>query len=416
MKNQEIIYQLLYQGQWNALTHILYNERNAISGDPILTHAAKTFEAEFLRKVADYPLSDEEVLQNLEKLYVLHNGKFYELDPGNYKTLVLELVKRKPLKEAINYARLFPEEQAAQNVIQTFEASGANGAKLEEEKITQRTWVEIYNRLFELVNNQSDTATYFSGPRFINTVRKTLTYHPTYEQFMAIRKKEGRSTTRKDYYYDILFEMSEKDRVRVVENILELLRPFEPVKASAIEAVMGRPVHTGPSIAAPSTKNKVPKAFISYSWDDPEHEAWILNLAERLSAKGIDVVLDKYSLRAGDSVPHFMENAISDADKIIVIFTPNYKVKADGRKGGVGYEYSIMNAQLYRAQTFNRKIIPVLRAGSMEDSIPEFMHQYLHIDMSRDEEFESVLEKLAREIHGEPLIKKPAIGEKPNYD
>jgi len=35
-----------------------------------------------------------------------------------------------------------------------------------------------------------------------------------------------------------------------------------------------------------------PKVFISYSWSTPEHEEWVINLAQRLVSDGIDVVFD----------------------------------------------------------------------------------------------------------------------------
>ena len=97
-------------------------------------------------------------------------------------------------------------------------------------------------------------------------------------------------------------------------------------------------------------------------------------------------------------------------------FTPNYKLKADKRTGGVGYEYSIMNADLYRNQTSNEKIIPVLRAGSLEDSIPTFMQQFIHIDARKDENADNSYVDLLREIYNEPAIQKPKLGVKPSFE
>mgnify|MGYP000606150440 CR=1 FL=1 len=84
-------------------------------------------------------------------------------------------------------------------------------------------WIEIYNRLFELINIQGDTATYYSGPRFINTVREFDPYFPDYNQFIEQRNREGKSTSRKIFYYDILFELKEEMRLKVVFRILEIL-------------------------------------------------------------------------------------------------------------------------------------------------------------------------------------------------
>lgn len=78
-----------------------------------------------------------------------------------------------------------------------------------------------------------------------------------------------------------------------------------------------------------------PKVFISYSWDSDEHKTWVLNLANTLVANGVDVTLDQYELQLGRNLTHFMERAVQDADKVILIMTKNFKLKAEDRKGGV---------------------------------------------------------------------------------
>jgi hypothetical protein len=120
-------------------------------------------------------------------------------------------------------------------------------------------------------------------------------------------------------------------------------------------------------------------------------------------------------LRPGKNLPHFVEQSISKANKILIIFTPNYKLKADKRSGGVGYEYSIMNSDLYQNQTDNEKIIPILRSGTQKDSIPTFMHQFIHLDMTKDEEYANSYADLKKEICNEPIIKRPQLGIKPSF-
>jgi len=41
-----------------------------------------------------------------------------------------------------------------------------------------------------------------------------------------------------------------------------------------------------------------PKLFVSYSWTDPEREAWVLRLCTELRDAGVDVILDKWDLTA----------------------------------------------------------------------------------------------------------------------
>jgi hypothetical protein len=158
--------------------------------------------------------------------------------------------------------------------------------------------------------------------------------------------------------------------------------------------------------------------FISYCWEsdiNEDHKSWVRSLADILINNRINVILDQYELRFGSNMIHFMENAVCKADKIIVIFTPGYKKKAEARKGGVGYEYSIINAYMYKDQ-IESKVIPVLRMGEREDSVPDFMHQYVGIDMRTDSKFNEAIDEILRDLYNEPRFKKPALGKKPRFD
>ena len=92
------------------------------------------------------------------------------------------------------------------------------------------------------------------------------------------------------------------------------------------------------------------KVFISYSWDSEAHRNWILQLANKLIENGVNVILDQHESTAGKNLTHSMEKNIKESDKVLLILTPNYKIKAEGRLGGVGFEYSLINEELYRNQ------------------------------------------------------------------
>jgi hypothetical protein len=421
MINQENIYQLIFKEQWTDILNLLYTHKKDISNDILLQQAATTFEQEFFEKIKNYSTNRKDIEENLETLYILNHGKFFKLSNNNYKTVILELVNRKPLDVAVNYARQFPHEEICKITISNFEKKKIieEGFKFIQPKNITMNWIEIYNRLFELINIQGDAATYFSGYRFINTVREIEPYFPDYAQFIEQRNREGKSTTRKIFFYDILIGLKEEIRIKVVDRIIEIIKPFQPDKTGKIEELLGREAPQKKVIVFPEQKNESsenPVVFISYSWDNESHKEWVLNLANRLCSDGIDVILDRYYLKPGKNLPHFVEDSISKTERIIIVFTPNYKLKADKRTGGVGYEYSIMNAELYNKQTSNEKIIPVLRAGSKEDSIPAFMQQFIHLDIRNDENFDNSYIDLLREIYNEPAIQKPKLGTKPSFD
>lgn len=415
---QEDLYKLVFNEDWTVVLRFLYSHKAKIFEDVMLQKAAAIFEDEFFRKIKTYPIERKDIQDNLDTLYVLNHGKFYTLKPDNYKMLIVELVKRKPLNEAANYAKEFPEEGLCKATIEQYIKQQTEINKEQPLLATSGTnWIEIYNRLFDLINDQSDPATYFSGPRFINVVREYRMYFPDYNQYIGIRNKDGKSTTRKIYYYDILLELEENIRREVIARILEIIRPFKTSQAEEIENILNGNLAKGihPNTTENSGGVSKPVVFISYSWDSEEHKIWVKKLADRLCSDGIDVILDRYHLKPGKNLPYFVENSINQSERIIIIFTPNYKLKADNRAGGVGYEYSIMNAALYKNQTANEKIIPILRDGNMEASIPEFMQQFIHIDIRNNENFENSYNDLIREIYNEPAVRKPAIGNKPLF-
>lgn len=417
MINQETLYQLLLKEKWGKILDILYKEKECIKNDLLLNFAAKTFESEFLSKVKNYKIDNKDILENIEKFYLLHHGKFYMLSDENYKILTLEIVKRKPLNEAYNYAKFFPNEKVCQEIIKKYESIEAKATitRFSDIKYLETNWIEIYNKLFELINNQNNTATYFSGPRFIGTVKQFVSYFPNYRQYIDKRNLEGKSTTRKIFYYDILLDLDKKTRLSVINRILEIIEPFEKEKVSIIRKLMNNESFDNIKENQNSFEYIAPVVFISYSWDSEDHKKWVLALSNRLCDDGVNVILDRYYLTPGSNLPHFVEDNLNKANRIIIIFTKNYKLKADKRTGGVGYEYSILNADLYRNQTSSEKIIPILRAGSIEESIPKFMQQFIHIDIRNDNNFENSYNDLIREIFNEPEITKPKIGEKPNF-
>ena len=409
--DQEEILRLIQNNSWKPVLTFLYKNKKEIGSDPLLQFTTQIFQSEFFKKLNadDSSIS----LDNLEQLYILNHGKFFVLGEENYKSVVQALATRTDGKIAYKYAMLFPTDEVCKKIINdTPDRIKEPNKSKAKPKIEHVNWIEIYNRLFELVNNQDDQKTYFSGPRFINTLRKFHKYHPNYSQYIELRNQQGKSTSRKIFYYDILMELDEKTRTDFVLEIIDTIEPFEKARVIPIKALI-----RGASVSRPEPKeayeeSDVATVFISYSWDDENHKNWVLELANKLVEDGIDVLLDRYDLKAGKSLTHFIESSISKADKIIIVFTPNYKLKATNRRGGVGYEYSIMNAELYQNQTDNDRIIPVLRKGRQKESIPEFMQQYIHLDMTNDSNFELSFTDLKREILDEPEIVKPKLGKK----
>jgi TIR domain len=128
----------------------------------------------------------------------------------------------------------------------------------------------------------------------------------------------------------------------------------------------------------------IPKAFISYSWDDDAHKEWVAELATTLRDDGVETILDQWYAVPGDQLPAFMEREIRENDYVLIICTPNYRLKSDERKGGVGYEGDIMTAEVHTKGN-HRKFIPILASGSWQESAPSWLKGKYYIDLSNPE-------------------------------
>jgi SAM-dependent methyltransferase len=154
-----------------------------------------------------------------------------------------------------------------------------------------------------------------------------------------------------------------------------------------------------------------PKIFISYSWDCPSHEQWVLELATTLRKNGVNVILDKWELtQSGQLLPNFMERSIAESQRVICVMTPNYKIKTDQLTGGVGYEYSIITAELF-SNVDTAKFIPLIRTGEDHDAIPVALKGRKYIDMRRKDN----IEELLRDIYQKPKYEKPPLGDEPSF-
>lgn len=153
-----------------------------------------------------------------------------------------------------------------------------------------------------------------------------------------------------------------------------------------------------------------PRVFISYSHDTPEHKAWVLDLAGRLRAERlVDVRIDEWDLGAGDDVPKFMERAVSEADRVLMICTEPYVRRADAGEGGVGYEAMIVTGELVK-NLGTAKFVPVIRQTSQPRLRPKSVETRKYVDLSLDKNFEAGLEELAMELHNARKFMKPPLG------
>lgn len=154
----------------------------------------------------------------------------------------------------------------------------------------------------------------------------------------------------------------------------------------------------------PSDNIKNPRVFISYSWTNQAYKKKVLRLAERLMSDGVDVILDKWSMRAGQDMDVFMEHSIRDADKVLILCDEGYTLKANERKGGVGKETKIITPEVY-GKYDQRKFIPVCMESLQY--IPTYLKSTWSVDMT-DKNPEGYTDLIGEIFE---VDKKPVLGQ-----
>lgn len=137
--------------------------------------------------------------------------------------------------------------------------------------------------------------------------------------------------------------------------------------------------------------------FISYSYDNHNHEQWVKHFADTLKANGVKTIFDK-DLPYGSDLSSFMLNGISDADVVLVIGTPIYFQKTQQTETtGVRFEDVIITNSLM-ANIDANKFIPILRQGTYSSSFPLLLSHRKGIDFSDDNQFDDKIKELLQAL------------------
>ncbi|WP_300002486.1 SEFIR domain-containing protein [uncultured Cedecea sp.] len=161
-----------------------------------------------------------------------------------------------------------------------------------------------------------------------------------------------------------------------------------------------------------------PKLFISYSWSNPTHEQWVMDLANELTESGIHVILDKWDLKEGHDSVAFMEKMVTDPQitKVAIICDEIYASKADGRSGGVGTETQIISREVYENQEQGKFVAIISEKDSQGKAfLPTYYKSRIYIDLSEPDNYTDNFDKLLRWIYDKPLYTRPAIGNRPSF-
>ena len=162
-----------------------------------------------------------------------------------------------------------------------------------------------------------------------------------------------------------------------------------------------------------------PKVFVSYAWTNNDYIMKVTHFVYRLISDGVDVLFDQFEMSPGKSLNNYMESCVKDPSitNVLILLSPEYKEKADSRKGGIGTETQIISTEVYQDLNSD-KFIPILfdRMGKdVTSCVPIYLKDRYRLDLSDDANYENMYIALLRTIYKKPAFIKPAIGERPNW-
>ncbi len=98
-----------------------------------------------------------------------------------------------------------------------------------------------------------------------------------------------------------------------------------------------------------------------------------------------------------------MCNELALAKRVIIISNEAYKVKADGRQGGVGFETMIIQGDLATLPPDSTKYQVIVRSESLNDGLPLYLKTKYAFHARPSGARDAIREELVRELLDLPL-------------
>ena len=137
----------------------------------------------------------------------------------------------------------------------------------------------------------------------------------------------------------------------------------------------GEAAGDGPAGGGPGGAGTV-RVFISYAHDDAAHQERVRDFWLFLRANGIDARLDLPAAERRQDWAQWMTREVRDADRILVVASPEYKRRAEGDAGptegrGVQWEARLIRDRIYADQEAALQLVlPVVLPGCSADDLP----------------------------------------------
>ena len=138
------------------------------------------------------------------------------------------------------------------------------------------------------------------------------------------------------------------------------------------------------------------RVFICYKREDDKHNTWVEMLASRLREAGINVALDVWEVRLGDSFTSYMTRRINEADVILFVITPaSVAAVESGNNAGGAVKFELQLATAKRTSGDKVRVIGIYRSGQKK---PAHLRDYRYADFRDDSRFDSSVQDLIEDI------------------
>jgi len=149
--------------------------------------------------------------------------------------------------------------------------------------------------------------------------------------------------------------------------------------------------------------------FVTYSWDNPEHEEKVHAFTNMLRDNGFHAEVDKMLIQSetAKDFKTMMHKGMTHYKKVIVVLSEGYKNKAEDFKGGVGTEFSLI---LKDIEDNPKKYILVTFSGRDNSITPLFFKDREIIDLKENNENEK--QKLFSKLLDEEIYQFNEVAKK----
>ncbi|MCY1141001.1 toll/interleukin-1 receptor domain-containing protein [Actinoplanes sp. Pm04-4] len=120
------------------------------------------------------------------------------------------------------------------------------------------------------------------------------------------------------------------------------------------------------------------RVFISYTADTPAVKTWVRDLGAFLRASGVNARLDIWHLMVGMNLQQWMQNEITQADRVVLVCTEAYAKRADDLDGGLAYEIKQIQEDI-GAKNEQLKYLPLVWSADVTKALPIFLKPYLYV-------------------------------------